>query len=229
MDSKPGPAKRKNKALHIVCISVVGVLALLVCVSFMLSRTPAHYKPLHPQNTDEVSQYLTNYLVPEIHNKSQLDEPFEVLIAQQGLNDIIARGPWPIKLNGLTLSDPAVVLSPNQILLMATVKYAGAGVVVTIIMNPRLDETGLLSLNLQHAKAGSVDITPFAMVLAEKIIAAQLDRVDSNNWADDTSASLLENKPFDPVFTAYEKQIRLTRIDISDTKAVLHFTPQVNH
>jgi hypothetical protein len=226
MDSKPDPVKRKNKALHIVCISVVGVLALLVCVSFMLSRTPAHYKPLHPQNTNEVSRYLTNYLVPEIHNKSQLDEPFEVLIAQQGLNDIIARGPWPIKLNGLTLSDPAVVLSPNQILLMATVKYAGAGVVVTIIMNPRLDETGLLSLNLQHVKTGSVDITPFAMVLAKKIIAAQLDRVDSNNWADDISASLLENKSFDPVFTSYDKQIRLAEINISHSKAILRFEPQ---
>ena len=226
MDSKPDLVKRKNRALHIVCISVVSVLALLVCVSFMLSRTPAHYKPLHPQNTDEVSQYLTNYLVPEIHNKSQLDEPFEVLIAQQGLNDIIARGPWPIKLNGLTLSDPAVVLSPNQILLMATVKYAHLSVVVTIIMNPRLDETGLLSLNLQHAKVGSVDITPFAMVLAEKIIAAQLDRVDGNNWADDISASLLENKPFDPVFTSYDKQIRLAEINISHSKAILRFEPQ---
>jgi hypothetical protein len=119
-----------------------------------------------------------------------------------------------------------VVLSPNQILLMATVKYAGAGVIVTIIMNPRLDETGLLSLNLQHAKAGSVDITPFAMVLAEKIIAAQLDRVDGNNWADDISASLLENKPFDPVFTSYDKQIRLAEINISHSKAILRFEPQ---
>jgi len=226
MNLKSVSAKRKNKALRIVCISSVVVLILLAIILFMLTRTPAHYQPAKPQNTNEVSQYLTNYLAPEIHNKSQFDEPFEVLITQQGLNDIIARGPWPITLNSLTVYDPAVVLSPDRIMLMATVKYARLSVVVSIIINPHIDKAGLLRLNLRSVKAGSANITSLAKELAGKIIAAHLGKVDSNAWADDISTALLQNKPFDPVFTAYDKQIRLTKIDISDSKATLHFEPQ---
>jgi len=229
MDLKSVSAKRKSKALRIICISSVVVLILFAIILFMLTRTPAHYQPAKPQNTNEVSQYLTNYLAPEIHNKSQIDEPFEVLIAQQGLNDIIARGPWPVKLNGLTIFDPAVVLSPDRIMLMATVKYARLPVVVTVAMSPHLDEARLLHLNLRSVKAGSANITSLAKELAEKIVTVHLGKVDSNAWADDISAALLQNKSFDPVFTAYDRQIRLTRIDISDTKALLRFTPQVNH
>ena len=226
MNLKSVSAKRKSKALRIICISSVVVLILFAIILFMLTHTPAHYQPAKPQNTNEVSRYLTNYLAPEIHNKSQLDEPFELLITQQGLNDIIARGPWPIKLNGPTVFGPAVVLSPDRIMLMATVKYVRVPVVVSIIINPHIDKAGLLRLNLRSVKAGSANITSLAKELAGKIVTVHLGKVDSNAWTDDISAALLENKPFDPVFTAYDKQIRLTKIDISDSKATLRFEPQ---
>jgi uncharacterized protein YpmS len=226
MNIKTALAGKKTKVLYIVCAVIAGIFVLLVCVVFMLTAVPRHYQPHQPENSNEVSQYLTNYLAPQIHNKSQLDEPFEIVVTEQGLNDIIARGQWPIKLNGMTASDPAVVLSANQIALMATVKYGRMWSVVTIVLSPAVNETGLLYLNLRNIKAGSVGITAFAKQLIRKITAAYTGKVDGNTWADDMTAVLLEDKAIDPVFAAYDNHIRLTDIDISNGEAVLHFTPQ---
>jgi len=226
MNIKTAPAGKKNKVLYIVCAAIAVIFVLLACVVFMLTAAPRHYQPLQPENSNEVSQYLTNYLAPQIHNKSQLDEPFELVVTEQGLNDIIARGRWPIKLNGLTASGPAVVLSANKITLMATVKYGRIRAVVTIVMSPTIDEGGLFCLNLQNVKAGSVGITTLAKELSRKITATYLGKVDPNTWADDMTAALLENKAIDPVFDAYDRQVRLTDIDISNGKAVLQLATQ---
>ena len=228
MDLEPKPVKRKSRVLRVVCIGLAGILILLFGIGFLLTRTPACYKPAGPENANEVSQYLTNYVAPEIHNKSQLDEPFELVVAEEGLNDIIARGPWPLKLGGVTVTGPAVVLSQDRLLFMAAVRYVHLPMVVTVVMRPRLDEDGLLSINLQQVTAGVFDVTCFAKGVIEKIVADNVRRVDGT-WADDTSAALLENKPFEPVFTVYDRQIRLTGIDILDREAVLHFVPEVNH
>jgi len=221
--------KKKKIVLTVICTGAGIILILPAAIAFLLTRAPAHYKPLTPPNPAEVSSYLTNYIAPEIHNKSQLDEPFELIITQQGLNDIIARGRWPIKLNGLTVSGPAVVLSANQITLMATVKYARIPAVVSIVMSPNIDEGGLLCLNLGSIKAGSFGITTLAKELTRKIAATYLGKIDGNPWANDITAAVLENKPFDPVFSAYDSEVRLTGLDISDGKAVLQLAPQANH
>jgi hypothetical protein len=111
---------------------------------------------------------------------------------------------------------------------MATVKYGRVPAVLTIVMNPALDEAGLLSINLEQVTAGVFDITHFAKELAEEIIAAGIGKIDGT-LADNITAAVLENKPFDPVFTAYDNKVRLTDIDISDGKAMLQLAPQTNH
>ncbi len=228
MNIKTAPAGKKNKALYIVYTVVAGIFVLLGCVVFMVTTVPKYYQPLQLENSNEVSKYLTNYLAPEIHNNSQLDEPFEIVITQQGLNDIVARSLWPITVNNLTVSGPAVVLSQGQIILMATVKYGRIRSVLTIIMSPKIDADGLLSMNLGKAKAGVFDITTFAKQLSRKIITTYLGEVEGNKWANNISAAMIENKPFDPVFEAYDRPVRLTGIEISKGQAALRLTPQVD-
>jgi len=220
--------RKKNIVLTVVCTGAGIILILPAAIAFMLTRTPAYYKPLTPPNRAEVSPYLTNYIAPEIHNKSQLDEPFELVITQTGLNDIISRGPWPLTSGGASITLPAARLSGGRVFLMATVKYGRVPAVLTIIMNPVLDEAGLLSINLEQVNAGVFDITHFAKELAEEIITAGISKIDST-WADNITAAVLENKPFDPLFPAYDSEVRLTGIDISDGKAVLQLTPQADH
>ncbi len=220
--------RKKKIVLAVVCTGAGIILILPAAIAFLLTRTPAYYKPLTPPNRAEVSPYLTNHIVPEIHNKSQLGEPFELVITQAGLNDIIARGPWPLASSGVTITRPAALLSGGRISVMATVKYGRVPAVLTIVMNPALDEAGLLSINLEQVTAGVFDITHFAKELAEEIIAAGIGKIDGT-LADNITAAVLENKPFDPVFTAYDNKVRLTDIDISDGKAMLQLAPQTDH
>jgi hypothetical protein len=220
--------RKKKIVLAVVCTGAGIILILPAAIAFLLTRTPAYYKPLTPPNRAEVSPYLTNHIAPEIHNKSQLGEPFELVITQAGLNDIIARGPWPLASSGVTITRPAALLSGGRISVMATVKYGRVPAVLTIVMNPALDEAGLLSINLEQVTAGVFDITHFAKELAEEIIAAGIGKIDGT-LADNITAAVLENKPFDPVFTAYDNKVRLTDIDISDGKAMLQLAPQTNH
>jgi len=219
--------KKKKIVLTVVCTGAGIILILPAVIVFLLTRTPVYYKPLEPLNRAEVSPYLTNYIAPEIHNKSQLGEPFELVITEAGLNDIIARGPWSLAPGGVTITRPATLLSEGRIFVMATVKYGRVPVVLTIIINPAIDEAGLLSINLERVTAGVFDITHFAKEPAEEIIAAGIGKIDST-WADNLTAALLENKPFEPVFTAYDNEVRLTGIDIYDGKAVLRLAPQAN-
>ena len=222
---KPKLTKKKKIVLTAVCTGAGIILIFPAAIAFLLTRTPANYKPLTPPNRAEVSPYLTNYIAPEIHNKSQLGEPFELVITQAGLNDIIARGPWPLAPDGVTITRPAALLSGGRISVMATVQYGRVPAVLTVIMNPVLDEAGLLSINLEQVNAGVFDITHFAKELAEEIITAGIGKIDST-WADDITAAVLENKPFDPLFPAYDSEVRLTGIDISDGKAALQLAPQ---
>jgi hypothetical protein len=95
-------------------------------------------------------------------------------------------------------------------------------------MSPKINDDGMLSMNLGKVKAGAFGITTFAKQLTQKITETYLDEVKDNNWADDISASLIENKPFNPVFEAYDRHVRLTGIEISKGQAVLRLTPQVD-
>ena len=217
--------RKKKIVLTAVCTGAGIILILPAVIIFLLTLTPAYYKPFTPPNRAEVSPYLTNYIAPEIHNKSQIDEPFELVITQAGLNDIIARGPWPLTSGNASITRPAALLSGGRIFVMATVKYGRVPAVLTIIINPALDEAGQLSINLERVNAGVFDITHFAKKQTEEIIAAGIGKIDIT-WADNLTAALLENKPFEPVFTAYDNEIRLTGIDIPDGKAVLRLAPQ---
>ncbi|RKY11768.1 MAG: hypothetical protein DRP65_03275 [Planctomycetota bacterium] len=217
--------KKKKIVLTVVCTGAGIILILPAVIVFLLTRTPAYYKPLEPPNRVEVSPYLTNYIAPEIHNKSQLGEPFELVITEAGLNDIIARGPWPMTSGIASVTLPAARLSEGRAVLMATIKYGPASAIWTATMNPSIDESGLLCVNLEKITAGALEVTGFAKKAIEEIISANAGKIDTT-WADNISAALLENKPFEPVFTAYENEVQLTGIDISDGKAVLRLSPQ---
>ena len=216
---------RKKKTLRLLCISLGAAVVVVILAVVMFTHTPGHYRPAQPTNANEVSPYLTHQLAPDFHNYIQLNEPFEIVVTQYGLNDIIARGQWPIKLDNVTFAKPAVVFVPDTILLMGTVDYLGLPIVVTIILKPQLGPTGLLSANLQQVRAGALNITFFAKVLAARVIAYQIKEGHSEHWLKCLSPALLSNEPFEPIFPAYGKHIRLTKAEISTAKLTLSFTP----
>lgn len=218
--------------LRVLCIAIIVLAVVCVVGVYLLTHVPGEYQPLRPPPTDEVSPYLTHYLAPNFHNNIQLDEPFDVIVVQKGLNEIIVDEnslgwAWPYSLNGVVISAPSVVFQQDTIMLMGTVDYVGFPVVITVIGMPALDENGLLSLNIRKVKAGAVNITPLAGFIARQVIAHQLRILPETQWLRDLDGALADNKSFDPVFPIYnsEKQIRLTKAEITTGKLLLGFAP----
>jgi len=223
-------SKHRKVALHILCVvSAVVVTVIIVCLA-MLTHRPRQYQPLPQTTSDEVNPYLT-YLVSQVNNNIPIDKPFEVIVPQKELNEIIADEDslgwsWPVKLNGVTFDRPIVIFSPKRILLMGTVDYAGFPIVVTVIADPALDSSGLLSLNLRKVKAGMINITPLAKLIAGKVFAHQINKHDTELWLRSLCDALLANKPFEPVFPTYEnKDILLTGAKIEQQLLTLRLRP----
>ena len=200
--------------------------AVLIVLGFLMFHKPRRYQPEVPENPSEVSTYLTHHLAPDLNNNIQLNEPFNMVVEENGFNDIISRGTWPLDHGYVRVSAPAVEFTDDSILIMATVAFSSVPSVITAAFRPRLDEQGQLYLNLRYVKIGSVRITVFARSLTRAIITEQLQNVEDGQWRQIISDAILENLPFEPVFVAYDKKIRLSRIELQPGRASLTFKPE---
>jgi hypothetical protein len=220
-------AKFKKRA-HLLLTVLVVVSAILIFVFALLLYRPAHYKPLDFAHSKEVSLYLTHELLPALYNGAQGQEPFNLVVTQEGINDVVARCGWPREVGGIRFSAPMVFFVPDSIVLMGTVLLKGAEFVVTIIAEPNLDARGLLNLHVAGVKMGAVDITPLAGVLAKRIYQQQFAATITG--AEDllgaqVAASLLNGEAFEPVFKIEDKKVRVEKIKIEQKKLTISFVP----
>ncbi len=221
--SGSAPVRQKHNIGMVLLIAG----AVLIVLGFLMFHKPRRYRPETPEEAGEVSTYLTHQLAPDLNHNIQLDEPFNMVIEEDGLNDIISRGAWPLDHGYVQVSAPAVEFTDDSILIMATVAFSSVPSVITAAFRPRLDEQGQLHLNLRYVKMGSVRITVFARRLTRKIITEQLQNVDDGQWLQIISDAILENLPFEPVFAAYDKKIRLSKIALQPGRASLTFKPEL--
>ena len=70
-------------------------------------------------------------------------------------------------------------------------------------------------------------ITVFARRLTRTIISEQFQNVEDSQWRQIISDAILDNLPFEPVFVAYDKKIRLSRIAIHPGRVGLTFKPEL--
>jgi uncharacterized protein YpmS len=219
-------AKLKKK-IYLLLIVLAVVLAVVVVVFVLLLHKPAYYKPLDYTHNKEVSLYLTHQLLPELYNGVQLQEPFDLVVTQSGINDIVARFDWPQELGSVRISAPMVFFSTGSIVLMTTVVMDGAELVGTVVAEPALDAEGLLNLHVVSVQIGAVDITPLARVLARGI--CQQKFAEAGIGAEDVqtqmAASLLDDKPFKPVFKIEDKKVRVEKMTIEQKKLTIRLAP----
>jgi hypothetical protein len=216
-------AKFKKRVLTVLVV----ISAIVVIVFALLLHRPAYYKPLDFAHSKEVSLYLTHQLLPELYNGAQLQEPFNLVVTQSGINDIVARFEWPKEFGGIRVSAPMVFFVPDSIVLMGTVFLKGAGFVGTVVAEPNLDVEGLLNLQVVSVKIGAVDITPLARVLARRICQQQFAAANigaEDLWAQ-AAASLLDGEPFKPVFKIEDKKVRVEKITIERKKLTIRLVP----
>ncbi len=212
--------KRKLKKRYWLLVDLAVVLVILV----LLLYKPARYDPsdIAPVSNSQgqVSPYLTHELFPQLYDGIQRSEPFELVVIQKGINETIARSKWPKESGGVRFSAPAVLFAPESIILMGTASIKGVEFVVTIVVEPKLDEGGLLNLQVSKVKIGAMNITPLARLVARRMYQHRLGTTDINteDLQAQIAASLLNDEPFEPIFKIDNKKVRVEKITIHEEK-----------
>lgn len=159
--------------------------------------------------------------MPTIYNNSQLDEPFEVVITEEGLNDIIARWRQPMNFNNITFSDPQAILTQKQIILMATAHTRFANPILTVRIIPEINSFGKLNIHIDSVSLGAAGITTLAKSTGSKTFADWLSftGADTDDIVAQVCKSLLNDEPFEPIFKVGDKSLRICKIKL-DTKKI---------
>jgi uncharacterized protein YpmS len=215
--------KRSRRKLYWLLFHLAAALILL---GLLLYR-PGRYHPAGPANAKSESKYLTHVLGPQFYNGAQRAEPFDLVVTQEGINDIIAHSGWPRSYGETTFSSPAVLFEPDGIVLMGTVDIEGVGFVVTIVLNPHLEDEGLLNLRVDKLKIGAMNVTFPARIISKRMYEQRVAAgpVDLTDIRAQIAASLLNEEPFDPVFKAEDKYVRLEKIMLEKEKLTLRLVP----
>ena len=226
MRNKP---RVKFKKLYWLLLFLPAVPVIFV---LMLLYRPPHFKfeqaPSADYRPEQVSPYLTNELSPQIYNGLQRDEPFDFVVTQDGINDIVARWPWPRESDNIIFKKPAVFFVPDTIILAGTIVIKGLDIAVTIDIAPTLNQQGLLHLNAAKVSFGAIRSTRIAKRIAEKIYRRNfpsIDDLDKTDISARIAESLLDNEPFDPAFLIDDKKVRIKKITISSKKLVVRLEP----
>jgi len=223
--------RKKARLKKLLYWLIIDFTVAFVIIALLLYK-PSRYNPTNPNpdisEDNEVSPYLT-HLSSEIYNAAQIGDPFEITITQEAINDIITQANWPIESEGILLYAPAALFIPGMIVLMGTADFKGVEFIITIELEPQIDEKGLINLNVDKVKIGAMNITPLAKITAKKMYAERLATVPIDTLALQTqiAASLLNNEPFNPVFNIDHKKIRLSKIIIENEKLTAYLTPEI--
>ena len=214
---------RKFKACLLLALPLVLVLLAFVLVT----HRPEYYAPLRIADQQQISVYLSNYLMPTVYNNSQLDDPFEVIITEEGLNDIIARWRQPVQFNNITFTDPQAILTQSQIILMATAKTRFADPILTVRITPVINSFSQLNIHVDGVSLGTAGITTLTKSIGSKAFTDWLSftGTEPNDIVAQVCRSLLNDEPFDPVFKVGDKSLRICKIKLEKKKITALLLP----
>ncbi len=218
--------KKKKKLKRKLIWLGVHIVGLTVIFTLLFLK-PKDYTPLKIPRSNQVSRYLTNVLLPKFYNGSQTGEAFDVVVTQNGVNDIVARGEWPKESGDASFGDPAVLFESDRVVLMGKAMLKGMEFVVTIVIRPQYDEKGLLNLRVSRVRIGLMNVTLLARATAKKMYQQQMEFYVSapDDWRSRILGSVLNNEAFDPVFRVDNKNLRIDKITIEPEKLLLHVVP----
>ncbi len=205
-------------------------MTVAVVVFALLLYKPESYDPIDPFSTNiepgQVSTYLTHELSPGLYNGAQRSEPFDLVVTQEGINEVVAGLGWPKMSQGVMLYDPAVLFVPDAMMLMGTADVKGVKFVVTIVLEANIGDDGLMGLQVAKVKVGAMNITPLAKLTAQQMYLQNLGgSVDTDSIQTKIVGSLLNGERFEPVFKIDGRKVRVAKISILSKKLTIHFIP----
>ncbi len=219
--------KIRRKKIYL-CLAVVLAIPILLCLGLLYK--PGYFTTPRPIEDEQVSPYLTHELAPNFYNGLQRGEPFDLIVTQEGINDIIARSEWPRTSKNFTFMTPKVFFVSERIAIMGAVGVKEAEFVVTIVGNPLFDEQGLLTLKIEQVKVGALNVTLLAKLIIREIYSHHIKakEIKPGDIVANIVMSLLNNKPFEPVLEISDRKARIEKITIEPRKLTLRLSPIKN-
>ncbi len=216
----------KDPKVKSAVVLSVGLVILLFVFWFVgLFRTPPHYRPAKFVVDGNMSQYLTNYILPELHNRSQYGLPFDLVISETGINDVIARHIDANSLHQANLSDLSVTFKEGRILLTGKTVCCGIDFIVTLVLKPGIGKKGQFFLGVSKIQAGNSRVPFVAGTLERKVLKGLNGFLNSSDTADFAKA-LFDNSRIEPVFSINHKKLRVEKIATQDKELIIRFLPE---
>jgi hypothetical protein len=216
-------ANRKVRKAVNILVGLTAFLLLLWCIDIF--TVPGHYRVVVPPADGQPSQYLTNYILPELHNKSQYGRPFEVVFSEQGINDVIARH---IDINSLQkagMSDLSVSFKKDRILFVSKTTSHGFNFYPTIVLEPRTDKNGRFFLEVSKVQAGNSRI-PFTSEIMKKKILESFDNLVEGSEDSNFVRALFDDDKAKPAFSINRNRVSVEGITVKNNELTVRFTPQ---
>jgi uncharacterized protein YpmS len=202
-------------------------LLIAIVITILMFYRPNQYTPPTPLETNEVSTYLTHQLMTQFYNGTQRREPFDLIVTQDGLNDILSHSNWAGQHQATKLTNPCVLFTDEKIILMASADVKAMRLIVSIVIEPMIEKQGLLSLKVSKFKVGAMNLTFFARVMAKKMYQNRIKTgyIDTTDIRTKIAGAFLNDKPFEPVFEIQGQKVRAEKITITQDKLIIRLTP----
>ncbi len=217
--------RKKKRLKKLICWLAIDLSVAFIIFALLLYK-PGKYNPALDESEEISSSLLKLYSV--IHDKSQLKEPFEIVITQKTLNDLINLADWPMESEGVLLYSPAAVIDANAIILMGTAELQSMEFIITIELGANINEHGLMNIDVQKVKVGAVNVTPIAKITAQQMYKqklAEMGDIDLFTWQAKLVASILTDEPVEPLFDIDRQAIKVKKIFIEEGKMTLLLFP----
>lgn len=218
-------ANRKVRKTINISAGLITVLFLLWCIG--LFKTPKYYRTVQLPTDGQPSMYLTNHILPELHNKSQYGRPFEVVFSEQGINDILARHIDADSLQKAGISDLSVSFEEDRILFVSKTTSGGFTFYPTIVLEPRTDKNGRFSLEVSKVQMGNSRV-PLADKIIERKILESFDEALKGSKNPDFVKALFGDSMAKPVFSVNRNKVSIEGITVRKNEVTAHFVPQEN-
>lgn len=213
----------ENRKVRKTIALIIGLAVIFWFAGLFL--TPAHYRIIRPPDDAYASQYLTNYILPQLLNKSQYNQPFDLVISETGINDIIVRHIDVNSLRQWNLSNLSVTFKKGRILLTGKTVYCGLDFIVTIVLKPYISKDGYFFLKVPKIQAGRSRI-PFAVSAAKARILQELAGFLNNLDIADSAMAVFDGRKIEPVFSLNHRNLRIDKITVQNKELLIHFLPQ---
>ncbi len=220
-DKTMGKTHRLRTFFVVLCLILASITAITL---YLLGSTPTFYQPTPPPPQGQVSPYLTHKLGPDFFNSVQLDKPFELVVEQQGLNEIFAsQCPEPQTYGGFSFSAAVAAFTADKVVLMTTVGFKDASSVLSITAQPIMDQAGRVNLNINSVKLGAIPVTSLAKNLAQKYADEYI--IPSEPELAPIVYGVLNNQPFEQMRSVSNYKIRVKKFTLEQGKLILQLEP----